>query len=191
MATAPLRPDIKIRGIRQSMPSGYVLGRTDAGNGPPHLIALSKLGGQRDKTVGTVGGGGGATNVGQLKGFFFLGVQAAGKPFANRDLVPCGVTPANVLFPSATAPAGRSVAKALNPPTANCNVILTDNPTAYILSGTHIICTVAFSAGLVAGTLTYGTPGVISAGTVLYLVLPATADATLGNLDILFCGDKS
>ena len=36
-------PKINIRGIRQSMPSGYFLGRTDKGNGPPHLIKLQAV----------------------------------------------------------------------------------------------------------------------------------------------------
>lgn len=36
-------PDIAIRGIRQAIPSGYVLGRTKGGSGQPHLIPITDI----------------------------------------------------------------------------------------------------------------------------------------------------
>jgi hypothetical protein len=41
----PLIPDIKIRGIRTPIPSGYVLGRTAGGTGDVHLIPIDQVGG--------------------------------------------------------------------------------------------------------------------------------------------------
>lgn len=41
MAAKP--PKVNIRGIRQSMPQGYLLGRLDKGNGPAQLINLREL----------------------------------------------------------------------------------------------------------------------------------------------------
>jgi hypothetical protein len=41
----PLIPDIKIRGIRTPIPSGYVLGRTVGGTGDVHLIPIDRVGG--------------------------------------------------------------------------------------------------------------------------------------------------
>lgn len=36
-------PDIVIRGIRQVIPTGYILGRTKSGNGQPHLIPITDI----------------------------------------------------------------------------------------------------------------------------------------------------
>jgi len=41
MATKP--PNIAVRGIRASMPSGFLLGRLDKGNGPTQLISFRSL----------------------------------------------------------------------------------------------------------------------------------------------------
>lgn len=41
MAAKP--PKVNIRGIRQSMPQGYLIGRLDAGHGPAQLISLREL----------------------------------------------------------------------------------------------------------------------------------------------------
>lgn len=38
------QPKIQVRGIRQSLPPGYVLGRTSPGSGPAELIPLNNLG---------------------------------------------------------------------------------------------------------------------------------------------------
>jgi len=51
---------IAIRGIRSSIPSGYVLGRTQPGQGAPHLIAI------KDLASSSGGGGGGATALSGL-----------------------------------------------------------------------------------------------------------------------------
>lgn len=49
-----------IRGIRDRIPSGYLLGRTDTGDGQPHLVAITDL----IKTVHDAPGGGGTQPVG-------------------------------------------------------------------------------------------------------------------------------
>lgn len=36
-------PDISIRGIRQSIPSGYLIGRSKKGDGQPHLIPMTNI----------------------------------------------------------------------------------------------------------------------------------------------------
>jgi hypothetical protein len=55
----PLIPDIKIRGIRTPIPSGYVLGRTAGGTGDVHLIPIDQVGG-----VSSAGSFGSANSVG-------------------------------------------------------------------------------------------------------------------------------
>ena len=50
MSTLP----VNVRGVRQSIPSGYVLGRTSAGTGPPELIDVKSLG----QAVTVTGAGG-------------------------------------------------------------------------------------------------------------------------------------
>lgn len=50
------RPDLRIRGVMQSIPAGYVLGRTSPGVGPPHLIPISRIAGQTNQQVGSLGG---------------------------------------------------------------------------------------------------------------------------------------
>lgn len=47
-------PDIRIRGIRTPLPSGYVLGRMSPGTGDTELIDISKIG-QQLVAVGAVG----------------------------------------------------------------------------------------------------------------------------------------
>jgi hypothetical protein len=54
-------PNITIRGIRQQIPTGYVIGRTDTGQGNVHLIPISHL-----KSGGGGGGGGGSTTLAGL-----------------------------------------------------------------------------------------------------------------------------
>src|SRR6202008_3911212 len=49
----------KLRGIRDSIPQGYLLGRTSTGNGPPELVNLGGLRGM----VRAAGVGGTVTSV--------------------------------------------------------------------------------------------------------------------------------
>lgn len=44
-------PDISIRGIRQTIPSGYVLGRTSSGSGPAQLIPFNALTNQMASSI--------------------------------------------------------------------------------------------------------------------------------------------
>ena len=178
-----------IRGIRDTIPSGYVLGRSSDGHGNVELIPLRNLGSAVAAT-GTVASPAQVTQqVAAGTGFYFLGVQAKGL-FASRDRLILALTPAAVTFPSATAAAGRSVAHAETAPTGAVDLILTNDYVDYLTNGTSVLCTVHFGAGSNTGTLTYGTTTVISQGTVLYLVFPTGADATLANINLLFCGDK-
>src|SRR5215469_13836154 len=48
----------KIRGIRDSIPPGYVLGRASGGNGPPQLIKISDI-----AQLATSQGGGGSLSA--------------------------------------------------------------------------------------------------------------------------------
>ncbi len=85
-------PNRTIRGIRDSIPSGYVLGRTDTGDGATHLISMKELAQQTGTSKGggissvslsldtglyTVGGSPGSDLVGTLDN------QAANKVFAG------------------------------------------------------------------------------------------------------------
>lgn len=57
--------DRKIRGIRTSIPSGYVLGRTETGEGDVHLISIRELGGA---LTSPSNGGSGASGSGVASG---------------------------------------------------------------------------------------------------------------------------
>jgi len=60
-------PNIKIRGIRSPVPSGYVLGRVAPGVGEVHLIDIQALASQILAT-GAVAGAGGLAGITQLTG---------------------------------------------------------------------------------------------------------------------------
>ncbi len=47
-------PKIRVRGVRQRMPPGYVVGRITPGQGPAELIRLSDLNGRR-RSLGSNG----------------------------------------------------------------------------------------------------------------------------------------
>jgi len=180
MAALSVLKNVVLRGRKQSIPSGYLLGRQSQGNGDIELISLASLIGH---TVSRAG-------ASQQTEYYFLGVQANG-PFVSQQRVACGIAPAAVTFPSASAASSRSVAKAGVAPTSNASLILTDDYMSYWAYGTHVLCTVSFAAGSTTGTFAYGSSTLIAQGTVLYLVWPTTIDATLDYVDILFCGDKS
>lgn len=55
-----LSPKIRIRGIRQPIPSGYVLGRRSAGTGQPELVSIGDLGQQLSAGAAISGAGGGS-----------------------------------------------------------------------------------------------------------------------------------
>lgn len=51
-------PDRTIRGIRDTIPPGYILGRTAEGEGPVHLISFRSIAGEASKYGASLGGGG-------------------------------------------------------------------------------------------------------------------------------------
>jgi len=99
-------PGITIRGIRQKIPPGYVIGRTDTGDGQPHLIPMSKIKGTPGAD-GAPGAPGAPGTDGQ--GFLDRGAYSAANTYAAYDVVtqnsstwlattahgPGGVGPAN------------------------------------------------------------------------------------------------
>ena len=66
---------------------------------------------------------------------------------------------------------------------------LTNNLAAYLATKADAICFVSFVAGQTSGIFTYGSPVVLPVWTQLWLVMPATADATMAGLYLQFAGD--
>ena len=60
-------PDISIRGIRQTIPSGYLIGRSKQGDGQPHLIPMTSIKGTPG-APGTPGSNGVGVPVGGTAG---------------------------------------------------------------------------------------------------------------------------
>lgn len=184
----PLKvPRIRIRGIRQVIPTGYVLGRTNAGDGDVELIPNKTLGNDLVQS-GSVSGPG-AIGTPNNPGFEFLGASMGG-PFASLQTFDLSMAPRKVLFPSALDPTfAHTKAICQFAPLANYSFVLTYDKTDYLANGTSVLATISFLAAHKTGTVVYGTPHTSQFGDVLWLVMNATPDAQFAEVQVLFCGD--
>ena len=181
-------PPIRVRGIRQTLPSGYALGRLNKGPGPTELIPLKGLANALVETGGVASGSStGGVGSAAHPSYEFLGFSGQG-PFTTIQQFALAAAPRAVLFPS-VAGSGKSVASATSGPAASFTCVLTDDLGNFLANGSHALCSVHFAANAKVGTFSYGGPLTIVAGKVLYLVMPAVADAALSGLQILFVGD--
>jgi hypothetical protein len=183
----PLKvPFIRLRGIRQIIPSGYFLGRTNRGDGDVELIPAKTLGNALVAAGGVSGPGaiGTATNPAyELLGF------AAGGPFAVHQQFDLSMAPRKVLFPSAKSPGTLDKAICQFAPTSNISFVLTFDRADYLAHGTSVLATIAFLAGQKTGTITWGTPRTVLFADVLWVIMPGTADPTFAEIQCLFGGD--
>lgn len=119
----------------------------------------------------------------------YLGFSGTG-PFATLERFDLAMSPADIVYPGALA-ASKSKATAIGAPAADFSFVLTDNLIEYLANGTHIICTVTFTAGSNVGTFQYANPPVlVPFGTIPWLVMPPLADPVFVNAQILFVGDR-
>lgn len=177
-------PNIAVRGIRQVLPTGYVIGRTSPGSGDAELIPLSSLG-QALVATGTTSGGGGSAPASIRQAY--LGFVLEG-PFALDKQFIGAVSHAAITFPSATI---ASSAQALVAPTGNFTIYLVDDLAAFISSGAPAGClaNIDFTTASTAGTVTWYGSGTFASGTVPYICFPHDFDVTLAQVVLLFAGD--
>jgi len=161
-----------IRGIRDSIPGGYVLGRIGAGSGPPSLIKFTP------NAQGGIGGGNAAraSSRGMAVEFF------AGKTLTDGETVGQIIIPVGFTLPLGLL---GSYAEAVTAST-----------------GTSVLtirkATVAGGVGASIGTITFTTSatGVLSfaadvsfvPGDRLLVVAPTPADSGLADISILLLG---
>jgi hypothetical protein len=179
-------PDVNVRGVRQTIPPGYVLGRLGGSAGPARLIPIKDLG------VALQSGGIlpplPINNVPKLE---FLGVSLRG-PFLPQDQYEMPQLPCNVTFPSAVvALPSQTRAWARIAPTSNYSFYLVSNLSAYLANGSSVLATVAFLAAATTGTITYSSSTLVPKKAVLWVVGQAITDPTLAEVLLQFVGDPS
>jgi len=160
-----------IRGIRDSIPGGYVIGRAPgSGKGPAGLIKFKQ---NADLSVGGGGGGGGGGGATKIAfEFFGQGLMRASEMF-GQAIVPANCT----LFPSLTGSYafGRTLANS-----------------AFSLDIQKIVAGVATSVGSVDwsaasadATFTFVSPVSFTAGQGIRLQVPAAADPVLADVTVM------
>lgn len=172
-------PPIKIRGVRQAIPPGYVLGRLDPNLGDVQLIKLSDLANQLSKTV--------ALRNTHTPDHVTLGFQAPGPFSAGQQFTLAPATIATT-FPS-TRP---SVATCAVTPHGAVTAYLVYDLPAFLASGAPagVLAEVAFAASVNMGTVTWvNTPYNVVVGQVLTMVMPAAADPAFSTVLFQFIGD--
>lgn len=89
--------DRKVRGLRGPIPSGFIVGRTDKGDGPAQLLSIRDLAGMGLAT-GPSSGGGGGSGITQLTGDVTAGPGSGSQAatLANTAVTPGSYTSANI-----------------------------------------------------------------------------------------------
>jgi hypothetical protein len=156
-----------IRGIRDSIPSGFIMGRLSSGNGPAELISLRGLS-QAQSAAGGSSGGGSSGGVSDF-GFFF-----SGKPLGSQIMFEIKMTkslrlPLNL---------GGSQFNAATPPAADWTVTLLRNGSS--------IGTIKFAATTGATTVTFATSVTFVIGDIFKITAPGTADSALADIAFSF-----
>lgn len=184
MPLLPRIPPIRVRGVRQVVPTGHVVGRLSAGDGAAELIPFAALGGAL-----IAGGGVGPTPQTQYDtlGFTAPGLFSAGRIFTLAAETPSSGT----IFPSKTRLSTATFGFA---PAGNVVFYLVQNLAVFLAMGAPngAIARINGTAGSGVGTITWLQPTItIPVGQILSLVMPAVADAAFGNVLLMFVGDPS
>ena len=166
-------PDITLRGIRASLPSGYILGRVSPGVGQVELLKLSQL--IAKSGVGSFPGtGGGSSGPGLPNKASF----DAGGLLAPLELLGEWAFAESVTFDDTNT---NTFFNSVLPATADCDLPL--------FVGASQIGHIHFPSGSVTGTLVIASnPYVLAAKTRLQLKAPASPDATLSDIYGLMVG---
>lgn len=162
-------PQIKIRGIRQVVPTGYILGRISQGSGDAELLNLQSL-----RQMG-VAASADVDNATAVRGFGFF---AGGLLLAN-ELLGTAVFSVNVLFESND---GVSVVTPLVAPTASA--------TFNMRVGLSTVGTILIHTNGSSDITWIGGRYELTAGSPLSLYAPSPADATLASVSGTISGTK-
>ena len=112
-------------------------------------------------------------------------------PFSNSQHFTMAPAPVNVKFPASS---GGSSVSASSPPAGNVTFYLVYNLAAFLASGAPagVLAELQITAGHNTGTVSYPNgPITITAGAILTMVMPASADAALANVVAIFVGDPA
>lgn len=166
-------PGTSVRGVRQSLNPGTVIGRVSGGFGAAEQIPISALGRQLVKS-GTVAPGPMAASAQSYLGFFLQGPLQANHIFYGA------ISHKTLIFPSAIA-----ASFALAEIACTANVII-----PLYFSGIGQVGTITFTAGGTAGTVNWlAPPYTLAANIVPYIVGPNILDLTIAGISILLAGD--
>lgn len=157
-----------IRGIRDSIPSGYVIGRGSSQEGPAELISLQTLG-QKIVQTGAVPSPSAIPVVPADFGFFFSGQPAGSQVIFEMKLQKAIKLPASLTG---------SQAGANTAPTSNWTMTLKKNGSS--------IGTIQFAAGTGAVTITFASLVSFAIGDTFQITGQSVADATLADFFVSF-----
>lgn len=181
-------PAINVRGVRQSMPSPYVLGRVAPGLGPVQLLPLTPGGPLSLISALKAQGFGSATFTYLAELGIFL---AAGGNIAYGQYYYAAIAPCKATFPSTQATAA-SVAKAGKASVSTVVIYIVNNLTSFATGGypNGCIASVTFTSSATGVISWVGAPVTVNAGDILYAVTaPSFNDSTIEGIEILLVGD--
>lgn len=191
MAMFNIPKPVKPRGIRFSLPAGFVLGRVSPGYGDAELIPIDQLAQQQLKTgilaPGPVAGGGVTT----LNYDLGVVIPSVANLIYNQYLF-AATASLDLLMPSTSGVL--DVAKCAIAPTTTVTFYLVNDPSGYEADGvTGIIATVVFSASSTTGVITWAAPSVaVARGDMLRLYSSsAFVDTTITGIELLFTADAA
>lgn len=158
-----------VRGIKDKIPEGYVLGR-EKGDGTPQLIKISSIsGGPGKKGVDGTNGTNG-TDAAKVVSLFVEGTMS------NAELVCAFATVTAFTLPTSLT---GSVAKAGAASTADKSFDIQKNGSS--------IGSIRFNISA-TGTFTFASPVSFASGDLLQIKGPTTKDVTLGDVSISLLG---
>ena len=163
----------RVRGLRDSIPGGFVIGRTGKGKGAPTLLAFS------DIIAGARGGGGGGGASGATT--IAIEMYCGGLMRANEVLGQF-IAPREV-----TLSLGLSGSHAIASIASTGTLVLSIRRATAVGNGTEV-GTITFTSSNV-GVMSFTADTVFAIGQRLLVVVPALPDSTLANTTILFVGN--
>lgn len=173
-------PNIRVRGVRQTCPTGHVVGRLGRSDGAAQFIPLDVLAA--------------AVSAHQLraaKEHDKLGVTAAG-PFTALQQFTMAPAIAATVFPAAT---GGSTAVCAVAPHGAVTFYLVQNLPLFLSNPSAaggIVAKIVFGAGATTGTVSFPAGNVtVPLSQQLTLVMPSSADTTFSSINLLFVGDPA
>ena len=125
---------------------------------------------------------------GKLVRAHIVGVTSEGAfPFTNAQFFELAISETPEHYSQAFS-AARSEVNAVYPTATSCDVVLTDDLSSFLGTGSNVICTAHFSGVAQIATLTFADK-IIPAFTPLWVVMPLVADAALAGIRCLFASE--